>query len=191
MYMPGDRRGYTLIEVLMVMGIMGLIAAGAMAIMLSSVACFDNTSAETFTGADAVLAMQMITSDVREAKDFKILANGRRLRVIPPERLYPEWASNLGYYDCHKADMVNQIDYYTSDETGVPGHSGTWLWKGKNNGNRQVLLKKNVTDIFFEQDENCYGSVKITITTRNDASGGPKQTQLTNRVVYLRNYRNN
>jgi len=166
-------------EVLVVMGIMGLIGAGALAMMVRSVSSFDDTSTKAFTDADAVIAMQMMVNDVREAKSVNIIAGGDRLRVIFPKRT-PE-----GYYDRHEPDMANQIDYYLSDDTGVPGHTGTWLWRGKNNGNRQPL-KRDVVALGFEQD--TPRSVKITVVARNTAAGGPKQTQLTQRVVYLRNY---
>ncbi len=174
-----NRNGHTLLEALLAMGVMGLIGAGAMAMMVGSVSCFDSTTTEAFTDTDAVIAMQMIVSDVREAKSINILANGDRLRVIFPKR------TDEGYYDRHEPDMANQIDYYVSDETGVPGHAGNWLWRGKNANNRQPL-KKDVTSVFFEQDTSR--SVKITITARNTAASGPKETRLTQRVVYLRNY---
>lgn len=173
------RRGHTLIEALAAMTIMGFVGAGAMAIMVGSASCLDGTSTEAFTDTDAVIAMQMIVGDVREAKSINILANGERLRVVFPQR------TEDGYYDRHLPDMANQIDYYVSDQTGVPGHTGDWLWRGKSDGNRQPL-KRNVTSVFFEQDTSR--SVKITITARNFSASGPKQTQLTQRVVYLRNY---
>jgi len=173
-----SRGGYTLMEVLMVLGIMGVIGLGAMAIMIGSVKHFDNTSVEAFTDTDAVIAMQMIVRDVREAKSINIIG-GDKLRVIFPKR------TTEGYYNRHEADMANQIDYYLSDTTGIPEHSGNWLWKSKNDGNLSPI-KKDVTGLVFEQDTTR--SVKITITVRNDATGGPKETCLTQRVVYLRNY---
>lgn len=171
--------GHTLIEALVAVSIMGLITAGAMLMMTGSARCFDDTSTQVFTDSDAVIAMQMIVNDVREAKSINIIAGGERLRVVFPKK------TEDGYYDRHEPDMANQIDYYLSNETGVPGQNGTWLWRGKNNNNREPL-KKDVADIDFEQDTSR--SVKITIIARNPAASGPKETCLTQRVVYLRNY---
>ncbi|MDH7603164.1 MAG: type II secretion system protein [Armatimonadota bacterium] len=173
------RTGYTLIEAMLVLGIMGFIGAGALALIVASFTCFEGASTESFTDTDAVLAMQAIVNDVREAKNVNILANGTRLRVVFPK------VTDEGYYDRHEPDMANQIDYYLSDSTGVPGHSGDWLWRGKNNGNRKPI-KKGIVALEFEQDTSR--SVKITITARNEAVSGPKETRLTQRVVYLRNY---
>jgi len=174
-----SRKGFSLVEGLIAVTIMTLIGAGVMTMMISTVSGYGNTSAEAFRDTDAVMAMQMIVNDVREAKSINIIANGDRLRVIFPVR------TAQGYYDRHQADMANQIDYYVSDETGVPGHSGTWLWRGKNNNNR-TPLKKDIVSVYFEQDTSR--SVKITVTAQNATADGTKQTQLTQRVVYLRNY---
>ncbi|MEN6521988.1 MAG: prepilin-type N-terminal cleavage/methylation domain-containing protein [Armatimonadota bacterium] len=175
-----NRNGYTLIEALIAVSLTGLICAGTLAMMVSSMSCFDSTSTQTYTDMDAVMAMQMIVNDVREAKSINIIADGKRLRVIFPKKMLGE-----DYYDRHQADMANQIDYYLSDETGVPGHSGNWLWRGKNNNNR-TPLKRDVNSLEFEQDTSR--SVKITVTALNNSASGPKTTSLTQRVVYLRNY---
>ncbi len=177
--MLNKRAGYTLVEAMMVLGIMGFVGAGALALIVASFTCFEGASTESFTDTDAVLAMQTIVNDVREAKKVQILANGSRLRVVFPK------VTEEGYYDRHEPDTAHQIDYYLSDSTGVPGHSGNWLWQGKNNGTRKPL-KKGIVALDFEQDTSR--SVKITITARNDAVSGPKETRLTQRVVYLRNY---
>jgi type II secretory pathway pseudopilin PulG len=171
--------GYTLLEAMIAVGVSGLVAAAALALMVASFTNFEGASTESFTDADAVIAMQTIVNDVREAKSVNILANGRRLRVVFPKTT-PE-----GYYDRHEADSAHQIDYYLSDSTGVPGHTGSWLWRGKSNINRK-MVKKDVVALEFEQDTSR--SVKITVTTRNNSASGPKETRLTQRVVYLRNY---
>lgn len=174
-----SQSGHTLLEVLVVVGIMVFVGAGVVAVTIGSATCFDNTTTEAFTDCDAVLAMQMIVSDVREAKSINIIADGEGLRIAFPVR------TQDGYYDRHDADMANQIDYYLSNESGAPDQSGTWLWRGKNNNDRRAV-KKDVAEVAFEQDTSR--SVKITIVTENDAASGTKRTELTQRVVYLRNY---
>jgi len=173
------RSGFTLVEALLVLAIMGFIGLGAMALMTGSLSAFDGTTTEAFTDTDAVIAMQMIVSDVREAKSVSIVDGGGRLTVIFPKTT-PD-----GYYDRHEPDTANPVDYYLSDSTGIIGRSGTWLWRAKGDGTRKVL-KRDVVALEFEQDTSR--SVKITVTTRNHARSGPKETRLTQRVVYLRNY---
>ncbi|MGQ9455229.1 MAG: type II secretion system protein [Armatimonadota bacterium] len=174
-----NKSGYTLLETIMVMGMFGLIGSGAVTLVVASFSCFEGASTESFTDADAVIAMHTIVNDVREAKSVSILEDGRRLRVVFPK------ITQDGYYDRHEPDTANQIDYYLSDSTGVSGLSGTWLWRSKNDNTRKPV-KRDVVDLLFEQDTSR--SVKITVVTRNKTFSGPKETRLTQRVVYLRNY---
>lgn len=175
------RRGFTLIEAIFAMGIMSMIVAGTAAMWIATVRSYDVTNARTYADTDAAAAMQLIVSDVREARDFKLLANGERLRIIPPV------TNDDGTYNRFEADTANQIDFYLSDATGVPGHDGTYLWRGKNNNNRR-LLRKNVCGLKFESDSENESWVQITVITENQTSRGPQRTELTQRVVYLRNH---
>jgi hypothetical protein len=168
-----------MIEVLVVAGVMALISIGCMAMLITSMRSFDGTTAQSYSDSDAVIAMQRIVSDIREAKSFNIIANGKRLRLIFPKVL-PE-----GYYDRKEADMGNQIDYYLSDSTGVPGHDGTFLWRGKNDTDRRRVAR-NINGLTFETD--TARSVRITVVSSNNTARGAKTTSLTERVVYLRNY---
>lgn len=174
-----NRGGYTLLEVLVATGITALIGMGTVGMIVGSMSCYDKVTVQAYTNTDAVMAMQRIVTDIREAKSINIIADGNRLRVIFPERLAE------GYYNRHEPDMAHQIDYYLSDETGVPGHSGNILWRGKNNSNRKPL-KRGISSISFEPDTSR--SVKITIVAEGKTAGEPERTELTQRVVYLRNY---
>jgi len=172
-------KGYTLIEVLVTAGIMSMISLTCMSLLVGAMSSYDSTAGQTYADSDAVLAMQRIVSDVREAKSFNILANGRRLRLKFPRTL-PQ-----GYYDRREVDTGNQIDFYLSDSTGVPGHTGTYLWRGKDNNDR-MRVAKNISNLLFESDTTR--SVRITVVSRHESAKGERTTSLTERVVYLRNY---
>lgn len=177
------RSGFTLIEVVISTGIMAMVMGCTAAMMIATMKCYDSASARTFTDCDAATAMQMIVTDIREANEVKFIANGNRLRIIPPE------ITEEGYYNRYKPDPAHQYDYYLSDSTGVPGHDGTWLWRGKDNDRKPV--KRNVVALEFKSD--CVTasgkiiSVKITVVTETNTPTGKKRTELTERVVYLRN----
>jgi prepilin-type N-terminal cleavage/methylation domain-containing protein len=176
-----NNAGYTLIEVLLALTVMGLICAGAAAVMTSSVCSFNTLSFQTTTDSAAVAAMQTIVADVREAKD--VSPGGNSLVVTFPVR------TTDGYFDRHTADLTKQNSYYISDATGDPGKAGTSLWQNRG-GSRRVLARK-VSSLVFAQDSPC--SIEITIimmptTEWNHRAKGAQQTKLTQRVVYLRNY---
>jgi hypothetical protein len=174
------RAGYTLVEVLTAISLTTLIAGGALAMIVTSTRCFDDATTVAYTDTDAVIAMEKIVTDVREAKSVTI-TNDNRISVLPPV-----WVtdSDGSYYDRHATDTANEVDYYLSDSTGTVGRTGTWLWRAQ--GSDQRVVRRDVSDIEFEQD--TARSVMITITVVNNAASGPKETDLTQRVVYLRNY---
>jgi prepilin-type N-terminal cleavage/methylation domain-containing protein len=174
-----SNRGFTLIEVLVVSGIMAFMLASVAAMSISTMRCYDSATSRTFTDSDAATAMQMIVSDVREAKSVKIIGGGTRLRIV-----FPKKADGQEYYNRYEADTAHQIDYYISDSTGTPGHDGTWLWRGKDNDRRAMM--RSVESVAFETDTSR--SVKITVVAQQQTSTGIKRTELTQRVVYLRNY---
>jgi type II secretory pathway pseudopilin PulG len=186
MRLLNNRSGFSMIEVLVVAGVMTLIGFGAVSIMLGAVSCFDNTTTEAFTDSDAVLAMQRIVSDVREAKSVTILDEAGNPATLGPTLSvgFPIKTED-GYYDRHTQDAAGQIDYYLSDATANPDHTGTWLWRVKTDGTSE-MLKKDISELLFEQDTSR--SVRITIVAQNQSASGPRQAQLTQRVVYLRNY---
>lgn len=180
MRLVGSRRGFTVLELMLSTAIMLVVFGCTAAMLVATMRCYDSETAQNDADMDAVLAMQLIVNDVREAKNVNILASGRRLRVIFPI------TTSEGYYDRSQADTAHQIDYYLSDETGTPGRDGTILWRGKDNGRRPV--KRDVDALEFEYDDETRKSIRITVRTRVNTSQGSKTTELTQRVVYLRNY---
>lgn len=178
-----DRRGFTLLETVTVSGLMMLVVISIVSMTIGSLRCYDGASNRTYTDMDAVMAMQMIVNELREAKRVEVLDSGptigARLRVFLPTQ-----ATGQDYYDRHNEDTSHYIDYYLSDSTGQIGRTGTWLWRAQNGGLR--IRKQDIQSIQFEVD--TLRSVKITIDAFNSDRSGGKTTELTQRVVYLRNY---
>lgn len=170
--------GHTLVEALAALSVVGVLATTISGIWIGTMRSTTKTAVKSFTDTDAVVAMQRIVTDVREAQYVNILANGERLRIVFPKR------TDDGYYNRFEADTAHQIDYYLSDDTGVPGHDGSTLWRGKDNGRHAV--KKGVAELSFVAD--TPRSVQITVITENPTSTGVERTSLTQRVVYMRNY---
>lgn len=167
-----------MVEVMVASMIMVLIFGGTAAMMVSTMRCYESEVTQNSTDTDAVMAMQLIVNNVREAKSVSITSGGAHLTVTPP------LATSSGYYDRSQADTSNQIDYYLSDTTGQTTRTGTCLWQAASNNLK--LVKKDVSSLIFEYD--TARSIKITINTSAIIAGGSRSTELTQRVVYLRNY---
>ncbi len=175
-----NKHGHTLIEVVLGTGLTTLLLFGASAMWIGTMRSYDTTTGQLAADTDAIAAMQLIVSDIREASSFTVVGQNR-LRVTFPTR------NEHNYYDRRNPDTAGKVDYYLSDETMTPGHSGTYLCKGRNNGNvgRQILAR-GIQSISFEPDTSC--SIKITIVAEKETSRGARSTRLTQRVVYLRNH---
>jgi len=172
------KAGLTLVEMLIAMFVTAILAACTVSMLVAALRSCDADMAQVNTDADAVTAMQFMVGEVREAKSVAILDGGSRLCITFPV------TTAQGYYDRTQADTTHQVYYYLSDSTGIVGRTGTCLWRNRNGALRRV--RNNVDSLLFESD--TARSIKITIRTRDAIYRGTRQTELTQRVVYLRNY---
>lgn len=176
-----NRQGYTLIELLVVVGVLTIVAACTMSMLVGSMSSFEGSTIQAQTDTDAVTAMQHIVSDVREAKSFSFPSGSTTLRLIKPI------ITEGGSYYRPTADTAHPVDYYRADGTGSPSRPGEYLWRSQ--GGQRRIVAKNIESIQFTSDEGAETrAVKITITAHNQSSAGERETNLTERVVYLRNY---
>lgn len=173
-----NNKGNTLVEVVVVAGIMLLISINCMSMLVFSMRSLDGTTMQVYSDMDAVRAMQRIVIDIREAKSFVFLASGKQLQLTYPTVL-PQ-----GYYNRKEADPTNLVTYYLSDATGNINSTGTILWRSTYSGSKSKIAN-NISSILFETDTTR--SIQVTINAANQASAGSKTTQLIERVVYLRN----
>lgn len=201
-----NRRGMTMIEMTVAMAITALMVTCTMAMLLQTVRRCETELTQGSTDTDAVLAMQTMVSDIREAKTVTILApgpaSGAQLLVVKPTKVS---ATQGSYYDRSASDTTHPINFYLSDATHTVGRAGTYLWRSevKDTGTVYRCIRKDMDPqgLVFETD--VPKSVQITIRTKiavsHEAAGQHQTTgknieregiytQLTDRVVYLRNY---
>lgn len=187
-----NRRGFTVLEVLAAMAVTALLLAGVAAMMRTTLEKCDTDMAQVVTDTNAVIAMSQMVNEIREAKAITLLdpgpSSGSRLCVTMP--VMTADAEGHQYYDRNKADLANQISYYLSDKSGAIGKSGTFLWRSQNGTLRCV--RRDVSSLVFQEDSDLNNqidnAIMITVVTKESAYKGTGQTQLTDRVVYLRNY---
>jgi len=173
-----NRRGFTVTEVLVAVFVTALLLTCTLSMLVAALRSCDGDLAQVNTDTNAVTAMQFMVNDVREAKSVGILSSGKQLCITFPV------TTAEGYYDRTQPDTVHQVNYYLSDSTGIIGRTGTYLWRSKDANLRHI--RNDVDSLLFESD--TARSIKITIKTKDSVFGGTKQTELTQRVVYLRNY---
>jgi prepilin-type N-terminal cleavage/methylation domain-containing protein len=206
MRLPRTRPGFTVLEVMVAAGIFSMIFLGGYAVLSTASHSFDRNAAQSNADTDAVLGMQHIIADLREAKSFQIQdlvsANkGRRLVITYPIRIDA---------DGNGIDDDDPYDRYTSDPD--PDHRVTYYLQNRtlyrlkpSDATPLVPIRwgqnneHGVEELFFDSSGSPL-SVKITvkasvrrhIPTLDPATGQwdriPKTTELTQRLVYLRNW---
>jgi hypothetical protein len=184
---PGRRKslralsgGYAVQEILVSTLLSGGILVGMSSMMVTSLRTADKTRAGVSADQGAGMTMQLIVTDVREAKNVTILDGGKRLRLLRPAM------DERGFYNRFEPDLDHQVDYYLSDESGVIGRAGTRLWQAQADGSSRTRLRKDVSALTFVQETSR--SVHITIVTQGAMATGTQQATLSQRVVYMRNY---
>jgi len=178
MRLHGNRGGFTLLEVLAALMVMALLVMCTVSMFIATLRGCDADLAQINTDVNAVTAMQLMVGDVREAKSISILSSGKQLCITFPV------TTAQGYYDRTQSDTAHQVNYYLSDATGTIGRTGTYLWRSKNG--TLLRVRNDVDSLLFESD--TARSIKITIRTKDAIFKSTRQTELTQRVVYLRNY---
>ena len=163
--------------------VMTLLLMGTVSMMKAAICACDSDMTQVTTDMNAVTAMNYIVNEVREATYFEIPNSSHLTITLPIE--------NNGQYDRTQPDTANPINYYLSDETGDIDATGTYLWRSR--GDTLFCIRKDVDQLVFLEDEFNEESGKkvsiwITIRTKDQMFKGTRQTDLTQRVVYLRNY---
>lgn len=195
-----NRCGMTMIEVIVAFSITALMVISIIGVMFATTSRFQVESTQGSTDTDASLALQMMVSDIREAKQVTIQNSGAQLLINYPVRVSQTQGA---YYDRSTLDNVHTITYYLSDSTHAIDRTGSylWRWKVKDDGtNEYRCIRKDIASqgLLFETD--VPKLIQITIKTKSTISKLTKQgtkqamvltdvyTQLSDRVVYLRNY---
>jgi len=185
-----NRRGFTLIEVSFSIAALAVVLITVASMMIGSLRCYRREEDQTRTDMNAVMAMQRIVNDVREARQVTAATN--QLTVTPPLKVDRSPKQNVDdyYYDRTKLDTASQVTYYLSNTGGTIGATGTYLWRLQNG--RTYIVAKSISDlecVYFPDDTDPNSkAVKITIHADPDATSKATQTRLTERVVYMRNY---
>lgn len=188
------RPGFTVLEIMVAAGIFSLIFLGGYTMLSTASHSFDRNAAQSNADIDAVLGMQHILGEMREAKAYQIIDAGPQGRVVIT---FPVRNPD-GSYDRYipDTDPNNQVTYYLQDRTLYrlkPSESPNPIpirW-GQND-------EFGVEELRFDADSpqslkiTVKTSVRRHIATKNPATGNwdrvPKTTELTQRLVYLRNW---
>lgn len=164
-------------EVLIAASIFSLVVAAVTAILSQSVRVEQVVVLQGAADRSAVAAMNHIIVDAREAKEVSVLAP-YRFRIF-----YPVVMAD-GHFDRFRPDYAHYIEYTQSDASGIPSPTGKYIWRSTD-VDRGRALADDVRQLAVIQD--TPRSLRVTIEVTKSASGKAVSTNLTGRVLYLRN----
>lgn len=158
------RRGMSLVEVVIAIGLFMLMVSGLVALTVTSANAWSSNSSQMMADGSASTAIQLLAQEVRAGLRASINTGGTQLTVIPP-RVNAE-----GDYD--RTVEGAPVTYYLS---------GTNLCRQQ--GTATKLLARRVTSVSFSV---AGTDVTIQLNTRQQVGSRPKDATLTTHVA-LRN----
>lgn len=166
-----DRRGVTLIEVMVTVGILSLVTAGLVSMLMQSLRGWSSGTSGGTSTAKGTFAIQRLASDIRDAKSA-VVSSGRLVVTFPS--LVEDPSTGEQIYDLSSDDPVTR-SYYVSDGNLVRTAGGT-----------TVILCRGVTSASFHA---WGGTVTVTTLTGSDCDGTHTATQEMTGSIALRNFK--
>jgi prepilin-type N-terminal cleavage/methylation domain-containing protein len=160
----GARPGVTLVEVMVVLGIITVMTTGLFSLFLGSLGTYDTGASKSVSDTTASLALQKVTREIQDGMSASV-SSGQLTVQLP-------LVNNQGNYD--RSAAGNTVKLYVSSNK---------LYKQVNAGTATVLMS-DVTSATFTPST---GSVTVTLTAQAQLGKKTVTTQMS-QVVALRNY---
>jgi type II secretory pathway pseudopilin PulG len=158
------RRGVTMVEVLVVFGIIGIFTTALFSLFVGSLKTYDTSSGKSFSDTNVSLALQKAAREIADGMSASV-SSGQLIVQLPQ-------VNSEGNYE--RTVAGNTVRLY---------RSGTSLYRQINSSTATVLAK----DISAASFAASGGSVTITLTGQGRTGMRTMTTQMS-QVVALRNY---
>lgn len=184
--MGRPRRGFTLIEALVALVVLGVLGVGAMLILVLGVNTTNTIAISAATDTQAGLMLREIVSDLRQGMSLTV-TEADRLEIALPQ-------VDADGNNVLPLQVGDHVSYYLSDSGGDPASEGTNLWRatravGETLPTPQRILIEDVTSLEFAYipDSANAEAVRLSIVARGKS--GARTAQMTHtRMVRLRNF---
>lgn len=170
------RGGLTLIEVLTSMTILGIISVGVSMLYIQAIRMYKRGSEEATAHSKAVLAMERILPEIREAFNVDFPGPDRLIFTLPQRGASGHYA-----IDAATRSPISgpQVAVYTSDHTGSMETPGRYLWRAQRSSptaewqDHQVIMD-DVEDLSFSYAPSTarLEVVEVSITIGKPAEPG-------------------
>jgi prepilin-type N-terminal cleavage/methylation domain-containing protein len=172
------KRAFSLIEVLLATGIMGLIVAGATSISTMAARGLVFTSNQHDADMSASYALMKLSRELQEATSVEIVSS-TRIRVK-----YLQVDVN-GDYIRGAIDNVNTVDFFRGNTDFTPNVDGNCLVFAPATGTGRVICRY-VTGLSFSSLTSS--SIDVTLRTEFGGTNSKRRCDMVHRAIFLRNY---
>jgi prepilin-type N-terminal cleavage/methylation domain-containing protein len=168
----GNKRGMTLVEVIVAMGVISLLSACLLAMLMQGLRGWSSGAGDEAANSTATTALQRLAYDIREARSAT--ANGSQLIVTFPLTIVDP-STHETAYDATLNDPVTRSYYVDANGNLVRSVAGV-----------TTILRRGVTSVSFGTAAN---SVEITVTAKQQLGRADEErTQQASGRVSFRNY---
>jgi prepilin-type N-terminal cleavage/methylation domain-containing protein len=115
-----NRRGFTAIELIVSIGILSVVGVALVSILVQAMQCWSAGTGSDFAISQSTLALQKLTTDIRDARMAATEDSNQRLVVTFPAKLHD---SSNDIYDASATDPVH--NYYYISEGNLVRRIGT------------------------------------------------------------------
>jgi hypothetical protein len=172
-----NRRGYTVTEVVTASALILMVLSAVTAILSMAGTMEQTVTLQTDADQEAVRAMNRMILEVREAKEVAIPAAHRYVVYYPVIR-------SDGHYDRFVTDYNNWTEYRQANADGTANAEGKYIFRVTSAGASRSIAK----DVkLLRAVQNSTNSVRLTVELEKKSGSRTGNTQLTERVLYLRN----
>jgi prepilin-type N-terminal cleavage/methylation domain-containing protein len=172
------QRGFTLVEISMVMFVMTMLIVGSASLLSTTIRSFSHTTHQYDADMSATIALQIVNRDLQEAKQVAILTESK-VRVY-----YPKLEAD-GSYNRTILDTATFVDFYRGDENGDENPTGHCLVRRTANGDFRPICN-DVVDLQFRTLSPS--SVDISLKTEERSDTVVRRCEMVHRAIFLRNY---
>lgn len=172
------KRGFTVLEVMLIVAVVSMIVIGATGLMGTLSRSYEKTSSQLDVDMSVATTIQRLARDLQEAKQVEVISKSK-IRIYFPK------VNEDGTYDRSVIDGDNPIYYYRGTDSGAEDGYGDYLIKKTANGKWQVVCT-GLTDLSFTSTNPSM--VDVSIKTIRKSIYGTVECEMVHRAIFLRNY---
>lgn len=168
-----NRRGMTLIEVMVAAGLLTLVTAAFVAMLIQSIRGWSSSISGQTSTSNATIGIQRLANDIRDGRSAQVSTDKKTLTVTFP-RTITDPGTHEQVYDL-SGDGPAPRSYYVSNGSLV-----------RRVGSVTSVLCQGVTTVTFRA---WGGTVTVTTLTGSDQEGTHTATQQLTGSIALRNFK--